>query len=372
MRITNVQTFHEDGYFEEKEIFIRDGRFAACPQAGEEIVDGEGCYAIPGLTDIHFHGCVGVDFCDGTQQAIEKIARYEAMNGVTSICPATMTLDEESLLHICRTGAAYRPIKGADLVGIHLEGPFLSYEKRGAQNPAFLQKPDPAFFYRLQEAAGGLVRLMAIAPELENALELIQELEKEITLSVAHTTADYETAREAFFRGAKQATHLYNAMPAFSHRAPGVVGAVFDSPGCRAELICDGIHIHPSVVRATLKMFGDERIIFISDSTMATGMPDGEYQLGKQAVQVKGKRCTLADGTLAGSSTNLLDCVRTAVKEIGISLASAVKCAAVNPAKAIGIFDSYGSICPGKYANLLLMDKQLNLKQVLLHGQKLT
>ena len=179
---------------------------------------------------------------------------------------------------------------------------------------------------------------------------------------------DDRLAKEAYDRGACHATHLYNAMPPFSHRAPGVIGAACDSPHVRAELICDGIHLHPAAVRTTFKMFGDDRLILISDSMMATGLNDGEYALGGQPVTVRGNLATLADGTIAGSATNLMDCVRTAVKKMDIPLGSAVKCAAVNSAKAVGIYDRYGSITPGKTANLVLLDKDLNLKTVYLRG----
>ena len=164
-------------------------------------------------------------------------------------------------------------------------------------------------------------------------------------------------------------SHLYNAMPPFSHRAPGVVGAACDSDHVRVELICDGVHLHPATVRTTFKMFGDDRICLISDSMMATGLSDGDYSLGGQPVKVVGNLATLADGTIAGSATNLMDCMRTAVKKMGIPLGSAVKCAAVNTAKAIGIYDTYGSITPGKKANIVLLDQDLNMKHLIFKGE---
>ena len=188
-------------------------------------------------------------------------------------------------------------------------------------------------------------------------------------LSVAHTTADYDTAKAAFGAGARQVTHLFNAMPPFTHRAPGVVGAACDNEEVKVEMICDGVHMHPSVIRTAFKMFGDDRIIMISDSMMATGKPDGTYALGGQDVTVKGNVATLTEGgAIAGSVTNLMNCVRYAVKEAGIPLESAVKCAAVNPAKAIGIFDRYGSIAAGKYANVVLLDQDLNIEHIIKSG----
>ena len=199
-------------------------------------------------------------------------------------------------------------------------------------------------------------------------MEFIEAVEGEVTVSIAHTTADYDTAMEAFRLGARQVTHLFNAMPPFSHRAPGVVGAALDTPICNVELICDGVHIHPSVVRAVFKMFGYKRVILISDTMRAAGMSDGDYTLGGQAVKVKGKLATLADGTIAGSVTNLMNCMRTAVS-FGIPLEEAVWAAAVNPARAIGIFSRMGSLEPGKRANVVVLDQNLELKDVFFRGE---
>lgn len=373
MVIKNVKVFREGGWFEEGEIHMQGECFAADSQ-DSQIIDGKGCYAIPGLMDVHFHGCVGHDFCDGTEEAIHAMAEYELKNGVTSICPATMTLAEETLLKVSKAAASYQEKQiagdGAELVGINMEGPFISAEKKGAQNAAYIHKPDAEMFRRLQTAAKGLYKLCAIAPEQEGGLSFIQELKDEVVLSIAHTPADYEVAKKAFELGARQVTHLYNAMPPFTHRAPGVIGAACESV-CNVELICDGVHIHPSVIRATFKMFGDDRIVMISDSMMATGMPDGEYALGGQAVKVRGNLATLVEGdSIAGSATNLMNCLRYAVKTAGIPLKSAVKCAAVNPAKAIGLYDKYGSITPGKYADLVLLNENLEIGGVFKKGRK--
>lgn len=379
MIIKNAQLFHTDGTFHPGHLVITEERITAVSageqifsEADTEVLDAGGCYAIPGLTDIHFHGCVGHDFCDGEQEAIEALTRYEAENGITAICPATMTFPEDVLKKICEIAAAWRADgghEGADLVGINMEGPFINKEKKGAQNGTYIMPPDAAMFRRLQETSGGLVKLLDIAPELPGAMETIRELKDQVVISLAHTAADYDTADKAFSCGATHVTHCFNAMPPFSHRAPGVVGAALDAENSHVELITDGVHIHPGMVRATFKMFGDDRVVLISDSMMATGLPDGEYSLGGQAVKVRGNRCTLEDGTIAGSATNLMDCMRTAVRDMGIPLGSAVKCAAVNPAKVIGTFDDYGSLQAGKYANVVLLDQSLNVVHVLLKGK---
>lgn len=378
MIIRNALVYGEDKTFSRLDIRIEEDVFteicpSLAPSENESVLDADGLYAIPGLIDIHFHGCMGHDFCDGTVEAIDAITRYEASCGVTSVCPATMTVSPESLVQVMDAARTYnespaRPGQ-ASLVGINMEGPFISEAKKGAQAAEHIRLCDEALFCSLQERSGGLIKLVDIAPENEGAMEFIDALHDKVTISLAHTTADYQTAKEAYDRGARHATHLYNAMPPFTHRAPGVVGAAFDSPHFRAELICDGVHIHPSVVRATFQLFGDDRMILISDSMRAAGMEDGQYTLGGQDVAVKGKYATLvSDGALAGSVTNLMDCMRTAVKEMQIPLESAIACATMNPAKAIGIYDRYGSISTGKIANLVLLDQDLNLRQVIIHG----
>lgn len=376
MIIKNVKVFTEDKTFIDGQIAIQDGVFAAGWQKTDEVIDGEGCYAIPGLIDIHFHGCKGYDFCDGTKEAIEEIARYEASIGVTAIAPATMTLTVEELERILSVAASYKKEnrEGADLVGINMEGPFISKVKKGAQDERHIIQCNEEICQRFLDASEGLVKFVGIAPEDNaDAVRFIKQMKDKVRISLAHTNADYDTAMAAFDAGASHAVHLYNAMPAFTHRAPGVVGAVSDSGHVMAELICDGVHIHPSVVRATFKMMGEDRMILISDSMRATGMPDGQYTLGGLDVNVVGNRATLvSDGALAGSATNLLDCMRTAVKKMGLPLETAVACATMNPARSLGEYDKYGSIAPGKKGNVVLLDQELNLKAVIKDGKRIS
>ena len=313
------------------------------PQLNQEVIDGKGNYAIPGLIDLHFHGCKGDDFCDGKKDALGRIAEYEASVGVTAIAPATMTLPVEELEHILQVAAEYkketRDCHKADLLGINMEGPFISHVKKGAQDEKNILPCNVEICDRFLKASEGLVKFIGVAPEeSSNAIEFIKEVSSRVNVSLAHTNADYETAMAACKAGVNHAVHLYNAMPAFSHRAPGVVGAVFDSKDVMAEIICDGIHIHPSVVRATFQMMGADRMILISDSMRATGMPDGQYTLGGLDVKVVGRLATLvSDGAIAGSATNLMDCMRTVVKKMGIPLETAVACATINPAKSLGV-----------------------------------
>ena len=379
-RIIQGQVFQESGAFLNRPLYILGERivseeeYQGCDTA-EEIWDAAGSYIIPGLTDIHFHGCVGYDCCDGTVEALQAMAAYEVRQGVTSITPATMTLPEERLMEAARAAADYDRLASsetecADLCGLYMEGPFINPEKKGAQKEEYIKKPDLDMYRRLQEAAGGRFRAVAVAPEQDGALDFIRAVSAEAAVCVAHTTADYDTVCRAFEAGASQVTHLYNAMPPFSHRAPGPVGAAADHPKTLVELICDGVHIHPSVVRATFRMFGDDRIILISDSMRATGLPDGVSELGGQKVYKTGSKAALSDGTIAGSVTTLMDCMRTAVKDMGIPLGSAVKCAAVNPARSIGIYGDYGRTEPGSLANLAVLKEDLSLRQVFHRGRK--
>lgn len=383
MIIRNVKIYTEDKNFVDGDILIRNGVIVSIAESltaeadDSEVLEGNGCYAIPGLIDLHLHGCMGYDFCDGTMQAVEEIARYEASAGVTAIAPATMTLTVEELEHVLAVGAAYRNAAAdgakpfqADLAGINMEGPFISPAKKGAQDDRNIISCDADICERFLNVSEGLVKFIGLAPEESGeSLELIRQMKDKVNFSLAHTNADYDTAKAAFDAGANHAVHLYNAMPPFTHRAPGVVGAVADSPHVYAELICDGIHIHPAAVRATFRMLGEDRIILISDSMRATGMPDGEYTLGGLAVTVRNHQATLvSNGSLAGSVSTLMDCLRYAVKHMEIPLVTAVACATVNPAKCLGIYGQYGSITPGKKGNIVLLNRDLMLMAVIKEG----
>ena len=376
MIIKDANIFTQDKRFVKGSVVVENGRFVSIAEqpehAGEvmEVIEAKDLYMIPGLVDIHFHGCMGADMCDGTKEALDVITQYEASVGVTSVCPATMTIPKDELSAVMKNAGAYAYHGGAHLVGINMEGPFISPAKKGAQAAENIMHCDYEYFNQLQDAAGGLIKLVDIAPEEAGAMEFIDKVKGTVVVSLAHTASDYDTAMEAIAHGASHATHLYNAMPPLNHRNPGVIGAVRDSDSCHVELICDGVHIHPSVIRATFAMFGAQRMILISDSMRATGLDDGEYTLGGQPVTVKGNLATLHDGTIAGSATNLMDCMRFAVKHAGLPLETAVMCATANPAKEIGIFDEVGSIAVGKKADFVLLDQDLNLAGVYIDGKE--
>ena len=369
-KLTGGMVYDPDFKFRIHDVFIGDGVFSE--ERGEYTgIDVSGHYLIPGLTDIHFHGCKGHDFCEGSVEVIQAMADYEESRGVTAICPATMTYPEEKLTGIMRAAREFPNESGAALVGINMEGPFISFEKKGAQNPDYIEEPDADMFERLQEASGGLIKLVALAPEVNGAEEFIKREKDKVVISFAHSAADYDIASRGFEMGIHHVTHLFNAMNPLNHRAPGPVFAASENELVEAEMIVDGIHIHPSAVRGAFKLFGEDRIILISDSMEATGMEDGEYELGGQKVIKTGNRAVLKDGTIAGSATDLMGCLRNAVLQMGIPLEAAVKCAAVNPAKSIGIYDRYGSIESGKTANLVVLNRDLDIKRVFNRGKEI-
>lgn len=383
MKIINADVYCDDHHFHKREIEIRNGMISSLhePSGGKDdvssssVIDAEGLFAIPGLVDIHLHGAVGHDFCDAEESGISAIAEYEASKGILAICPATMSFDEKKLTGIMECAGSYIKkdhTKGADLIGINMEGPFLNPDKSGAQDSANLQRPDAEMFRRLQRVSDGLIRLVDIAPEIDGAMEFIDACKNEVNISLAHTCAGYETASLAFRMGMKHVTHLFNAMPDLSHRSPGPVAAALENDA-EAELISDGVHVHPAMVRLAFRSFPEGKIILISDSMMACGLQDGSYTLGGLKVSVKGSRAVLTDHpeTIAGSVTCLYDDMRLACR-MGVPLETAVRASSENPARSIGADARYGIISPGHYGNILLIDRDLNLIRIIQKGRILS
>lgn len=356
----------EKGIFTE---IIIDGNAKEKP--GEEVQNLQGKKVIPGLVDVHTHGNSGADFSDGDTEGVRRMASYLAKEGVTSFAPASMTLPYEVLDKAFKSGLELHkemPEGHARLMGIQMEGPFFSEKKKGAQNGAYLKNPDFEAFKKLYEECEGLVRIVDVAPELDGAVEFTKKASKLCKVSIAHTDADYEQAKAVIDAGSRHLTHLYNAMPAIHHRKPGVIGAASENEEVIAEVICDGYHVHGSSIRMAFKLFPG-RICLISDSLRCCGMPDGKYELGGQDVFLKGGVAKLADGTIAGSASNLYICMQKAVS-FGISQEEAILAASATPAKEIGQFEKIGSIDFGKYADFVVCGEDLQKEAVYIAGKK--
>ena len=351
---------------------VENGRFGLiAPDIPGEGVDLGGQYVIPGLVDIHNHGNSGEDFSDGSYEGLTKMAAYLGKNGVTSFAPASMTLPYEVIDKAAKNAARLHreaPEGHSRLMGMNMEGPFFSEKKKGAQNGAYLRDPDADFIEKLAEDSEGMLRIVDVAAELPGAEEFARRVSKLCTVSIAHTDCTYEQACAVFDAGARHLTHLYNAMPGIHHRKPGPIGAGSERENVYAELISDGYHIHPSAVRMAFRLFPG-RICLVSDALRCCGMPDGEYELGGQAVFLSGGVAKLADGTLAGSATNLYDCMRRAVS-FGIQKEEAILSATLNPAKELGQDGDIGSIEEGKLADFVVCTEALERLSVYIGGKE--
>ena len=372
MIFKNCTFFNEIFEKELADIKIENGKIAEIGYFNEDdYVDMSGKILLPGLIDIHIHGGNGGDASDNSPQSLNKIRAYLAKRGVTSFCPTTMTLPVERLCQIAATvaGCAQAGSQGgAKIAGINFEGPFISLNKKGAQNGEYVIPGSKKDFDKLYAASKGLMRLITIAPEAFDSDEFIKYASESVAVSIGHTCANAQECQKAIDCGARHITHLYNAMTPMIHREAGVVGTAFDN-NVMCEIICDGEHVCPAVLRNTFKFLGEDRAVVISDSMRGAGLGNGEFELGGQMTYVKDgyKVAKLADGTIAASITNIFDELKNLIA-FGIDFKSALKACTINPARAIGMENEIGSISVGKWADLVVVDENFELKEVYING----
>lgn len=370
MILKNVCFYNEVFEKEIADIETENGRIKAIGIIDGEGRDMSGLTAIPGFVDIHIHGCAGGDFSDASAESFDKISLYLAKNGVTSFCGTTMTLGREALLNIVSCAAEYRGKEpGAKLAGIHLEGPYIAISKKGAQKESCIRCGSVEEFNSLFDKSRGMIKLITIAPESFDSDAFINQVSKKCTVSIGHSAADAQEAQRAFDMGVCHATHLYNAMTAMTHREAGIVGTALDNEKVMCELICDGGHICPAVLRNTFKILGENRACVISDSMRAAGLGTGRFELGGQEVFVRenGRYAVLASGTIAASISNIYLEFKNLL-DFGIDFKTALKSCTINPARAIGSEDEIGSIAVGKCADMVFLDDELNIKEVYING----
>ncbi len=340
-----------------------------CLSSDVEKIDAKGGYVSPGFIDLHIHGYLGKDTCDGAEESIEVISKGIIANGVTAFLPTTMTEDMKVIRKAIEVVRALKEKskswKGSQILGCHAEGPFISMSKKGAQDPKYILKPDADF---VKEYAD-VIKIITLAPEEDDNFEAIRKMVEEsgVVVSMGHTSADYETAIESTKNGVKHATHLFNAMTPLAHRAPGVVGAVLNSD-VSCELIVDTFHVSPALYDFLFKIKG-RKLCFITDCLAAGGLPYGEYNLGGQKIIYRDIVCRLEDGTVAGSVLPLNKGVWNVYTNSNIPLHECVNCASLNPATTIGVNDKKGSLEIGKDADIVILDEQFNVIKTIINGE---
>ena len=371
MILKNALVMDENFGLKELDIRIENEKIAEIGTglAGDETLDFSGKYILPGFVDTHVHGANGIRIEDAVGDH-NKMTVFEASQGVTSIAIAADTAEFSDILdQIERATVLSQKCRGAKIVAIHAEGPFLSQSKKGAMDSRYILKPDNEKLDKMIEAGKGMLKLITIAPDNEGSIEFIRYAKsKGLVVSMGHTDSDYETATAAIDAGATQLTHTFNAMRPINHREPGILGAVFENDDVKCEVICDYIHLHPAIIKMIYKIKGADKINMISDSGTAAGLDISEFEVNGVKRYIKDGVVRLADGTIAGSARTLLDGVKNLVSS-GIPLEDVSKMASLNPAKTLGLDDEIGSISVGKFADLVVLDKDLNVCKTFINGK---
>lgn len=374
--IENGRIYTEEEIIERGYIIVKDDKITDVGKGDYEgaltTYDAQGRHVLPGFIDIHMHGGYGEDAMDASYDGLKHLAESLLSEGTTSFLATTMTQSDENITKALENIIEYQKqqnvLKAADIVGIHLEGPFISEHKVGAQNPAYVQRPSIEKVQQFQKTANNQIKVITFAPEVEGAHETLEALHNQIRFSIGHTVATFDETNEAVARGAKHVTHLYNAGTPFEHREPGVFGAAWTNDSLSTELIVDGIHSHPTAIQIAYKQKGNTRFFLITDAMRAKGMPDGEYDLGGQNVIVKGSEARLASGALAGSILKMNEGLKNLIQYTGDSLDNLWRVTSLNQAIALNIESQKGSLKVGKDADIVIVDDEITVQTTIKAG----
>jgi N-acetylglucosamine-6-phosphate deacetylase len=362
-------------------ILLREGKIFALGEtdqppppesAAAQRIDGEGGWVLPGFIDLHVHGGAGCDFMDANEASFREITRFHAQHGTTGMLATSLTASKEQLDAMLAAAKRFMaaPMPYAQVLGVHMEGPFVNPEWKGAQNPDYIVPPRPEWLDDWADRFPGVIKILTLAPETEGALEFIERLNQwGIVPSCGHTDATYAQLRAAADRGLRHAVHTFNAMRPYHHREPGTVGAVLTDERIMAEIVADGHHVHPAGIELLVRTKGVSRVMLITDAMSAAGMPDGEYDLGGLRVRMQDGVARLhPSGNLAGSTLTMIEAFRFVVRHVGVSIPDASRMASANPARQLGMDHIVGSLEPGKRADVLLLDESLELRRVWIGG----
>jgi len=363
----------------DKIIFTRKGKIVSIENkediivpVGAEVIDARDKFVVPGFIDMHVHGGGGSDIMDGKYEAVKQVAVTHSRFGTTAFLPTTMTMSKNNIVGSLKSiyEAFIKGTGAAEILGVHLEGPYINPEKKGAQKEKDIKRASTREFLEFNKASGNLICLITIAPEMPGAIDFIRWLHKQgVIVSAGHSNATYEQVQEGIQAGLSHVTHTFNAMSGLDHREPGVVGADLTSTELKVEIIADGIHIHPVAMKILVKAKEIGKIVLITDAMRATSKPEGTYKLGGQEVTVAKGQARLKNGTLAGSVLTMDKAVRNLITKVGVSLTEAIQMATFNPAKCLGAEDKKGSLEPGKDADIVVLDKKLEVELTMVRGK---